>query len=602
MLPFAESRRLTGINPYFTGPGAALEVIGIAADDHLIAGWRRRAAQAIRHLGWDGGKAAASLCVRPHASGASLAMPAPPDQLYTATEVNEWALAATVIELDPRRRPDVEAALQEAWGDGTHPPVIEEAAALRRFGQLAADEARPPLRSLLAAAEAHGVPYLLDGDALTLGEGRGGRTWPLDELPEAAGVPWERLHHVPTAVVTGSNGKTTTTRLIAACCAEQGWTTGYSCTDGVFLAGETLESGDFSGPMGARRVLRDPRTGAAALETARGGILRRGLALAEAGVAVVTNISSDHFGEYGIHDLDALADVKLTVAGLVLRRGALVVNADDPWLRAGVARLQPRFGRTPALAWFAAAADAPLLCEHRARGGATCGPRAGRLLLHVNGADHDLGAIADLPLALGGAAGFNVANLAAAGLAAAVLGVAPGAIARALAGFGRDAAANPGRLIRFDVNGTQVLLDYAHNPASLGGLLELAQRLRGSGRVGLLLGHAGNRADEDLRQVAATAASFRPDLVVVKEIDDYRRGRAPGEVPGILREALLRAGLPAESIELRMSELDAARCALDWARPGDLVVLLVHSPAARAAVLALLEPAGDPAAGPPAGR
>jgi cyanophycin synthetase len=136
----------------------------------------------------------------------------------------------------------------------------------------------------------------------------------------------------------------------------------------------------------------------------------------------------------------------------------------------------------------------------------------------------------------------------------------------------------------------QVLLDYAHNPAGLRGLLQVAAQLRsGSGRLGMLLGHAGNRRDADIEELARVAALFRPDLVVVKENEAHLRGRAPGEIPRIIRAALLGAGLPEAALPVCTSELEAARCALAWARPGDVLALPVHSPAARAAVLALLE-------------
>ncbi len=147
-------------------------------------------------------------------------------------------------------------------------------------------------------------------------------------------VPWAELRDVPAAIVTGSNGKTTTVRLLAACARAHGWRDGYNCTDGMFVAGEQIESGDYSGPVGTRTVLRDARVEAAILETARGGILRRGLAADSARVAaVITNVRSDHFGEYGIHDLAGLADVKLVVASAIDDTGLLVLNADDPMLR-----------------------------------------------------------------------------------------------------------------------------------------------------------------------------------------------------------------------------------------------------------------------------
>ena len=158
--------------------------------------------------------------------------------------------------------------------------------------------------------------------------------WRPDLADRCACRTWIRcrgreLRNVPTAIVTGSNGKTTTVRLLAACARAHGWRDGYNCTDGLFIAGEQIESGDYSGPVGTRTVLRDSRVEAAILETARGGILRRGLAAQRARVAVVTNVSADHFGEYGIDDLAGLADTKLVVASTIDDTGLLVLNADD---------------------------------------------------------------------------------------------------------------------------------------------------------------------------------------------------------------------------------------------------------------------------------
>ena len=140
-----------------------------------------------------------------------------------------------------------------------------------------------------------------------------------------------------------------------------------------------------------------------------------------------------------------------------------------------------------------------------------------------------------------------------------------------------------------------MLVDYAHNPEGLRGLLGVAAHLRGGGRLGMLLGHAGNRQDADIEAVARVAAAFRPDLVVVKENEAHLRGRAPGEIPRLIRATLLAAGLPESALPVRATELDAARCALEWARPGDVLALLVHSPAARTAVLAMLERPGTEA-------
>jgi len=569
-----------------------LELVGLAPEPWLTAGWRRRAVAMRARLGW----AEHGAVVRVHAGGASLALEAPCDCLFLATEVNEWALGATLLEHDPGRWRGLEAALlaaalEEASDPATViPPVLDERRAFERFATLAAREARPTLRALVATAAARALAVVLDDDALTLGSGSGGASYALGALPAPAEVPWPELREVPTALVTGSNGKTTTVRLIAACLERAGRRAGFSCTDGVFVAGQLVASGDYSGPAGTRLVLRDARTEAAVLETARGGILRRGIAVTRAPAAVVTNVSSDHFGEYGIDDLEGLADVKLSVAALVPADGLLVLNADDALLAARAARLAARFGRCPPLGWFALDDGHAALVRHRAAGGATCGVRDGSLTLARAGARHDLGRVAALPLTVGGSAGYNVANLAGAALAAAALGVDPATIALVYAAFGAEPGDNAGRLMRYRFDGIEVLVDYAHNPEGLRGLLGVAERLRApDGRLALLLGHAGNRQDEDIVALARVAAGFRPDLVVVKENEAQLRGRAPGEVPRILKAALLAAGLPASALPVCASELEAARHALGWARAGDVLALPVHSGAARAAVLGLID-------------
>jgi UDP-N-acetylmuramyl tripeptide synthase len=281
--------------------------------------------------------------------------------------------------------------------------------------------------------------------------------------------------------------------------------------------------------------------------------------------------------------------VKLSVAAPVDSGGLLVLNADDAILRQGAENLTVRFGRRPPLGWFALDAQQPLLCDHRLRGGSTCGVHHGRLLLHHRGETHDLGPVSAMPLSIGGVAAYNIANLAAAALAAVALGISAASIRAVFASFGRNAHDNPGRMMRFEVGGAQVLIDYAHNPDGLRGFLSVARRLRGEGgRLGVLLGHAGNRKDEDIQALAAAAAEFCPDLIVVKENESQLRGRSPGEVPGIIRRELLRLGFPEAALPVRTTEFDAARYALDWARPGDVVALPLHGPLARAAVLTFL--------------
>jgi cyanophycin synthetase len=572
-----------------------LDVIHVAVDDPLLLAWRGRIERAAARLGWPHPQTV----VRRHSTGTSLAITAPCDQLFLATEVNEWALCAALIERDPVRWRSLEEALVAAAlaaaENSMNPaadlkPVIEESAALERFERAAALEANPRLRALLEVAATRELPHSLDDSQLTLGEGAAGRSFPLTALPPAAEVPWGDLRGIPTALVTGSNGKTTTVRLLAACARAHGWRTGYNCTDGVFLDDEALALGDYSGPAGARMVLRESRAQAAILETARGGILRRGIAVSHADAAIITNVSSDHFGEYGIDDMEGLADVKFAVASVVAPRGSLVLNADDARLRLRGDAFVGRFGDHSRLGWFALDADQETLRAYRLRGSPTCGVRHGRLCLSHGGVDHDLGLVSAMPLSMDGVATYNIANMAGAALVAFQLGIAAPTIAAVLGRFGASLEDNPGRMMRFDVRGVRVLIDYAHNADGLRGFLTVTDHLRRrGGRLGLLLGHAGNRTNADIESLARVAVEFHPDLVVVKENEAQLRGRAVGEVPRIIRTELLRLGFPESAAVLCESEVEAARYALDWSRPGDVLALPLHSTSARAAVVELLK-------------
>lgn len=553
--------------------GAVLDTLGVLADDPAThERWRASVQDMCRALGWPDRPAV----VRPHASGAMLAIEAPLDQLMTATEVNEWAweLATGLIGGD---------AAAYAGFEPLHASVAGFGDALALFRERAAAERRPALTSLLNAAREHALPLYMDDDNLSLGAGSGCMSWPLAALPAVKDVPWASLHDVPTALVSGSNGKTTTVRLLAAFARAAGLTAGYCCTDGVSVGDTMSATGDYSGPGGARTVLRDRAVEFAVLETARGGILRRGLTPMEAEVAVITNVSADHFGEYGIDCVEDLADTKLVLAHALGTAGVLVLNADDPVLMARALNLRCRVALS-ALDYLH-----PRLVQARAEGGASCGVSGGRLLLHWAGVEHDLGAVVGMPLTVGGGARYNIANIAGAALAGAALGFAPTLLAEVLTRFGSTRLDNPGRMERWDLNGMTVLMDYAHNPEGLAGLLAVANGLRGAGRLGLLMGQAGNRGDGLIHQLAQAAAAARPDHVVLRDISGYLRGRSEGEVPAILRRAMVACGTDDSIIETVLPEFRASCTLLEWGRAGDVVVLPMHSLKSRQKLQQLLD-------------
>jgi UDP-N-acetylmuramyl tripeptide synthase len=557
---FSNSRRLIGPNRYFAGSAVTLTPLGnAAADPAALQSWARHVRAMAQSLQWPDPQP----LIAPHAADVSLVFSAPQDVLLTATEVSEWAWERAAAEFGER-------GFDLAHADLPIPSAV--------FAGRAAAERSELRAALRSAAAARGLPTFEDDETLSIGAGSGSRTWRREALPAVDAVDWAALADIPTALVTGSNGKTTTVRLLAAMAAASGLRPGLCSTEGVFVDGQAVTHGDFAGPDGARTVLRHPDVQAAILETARGGILRRGLAVRRATVAVVTNIHADHFGEYGVDDAQALATTKLVVAHAVRDGGTLVLNADDAVLMATASGLA--HVAAARLALFAEAESQPSLVALRARGGNTCAVREGQLVLHENGREHTLGALIDMPLTVQGAALYNVGNLCAAALAAMALGLSLPAVTRTLQSFGANPLDNPGRLERWQHRGALVLMDYAHNPDALDQLLTTARALKPA-RLLLLLGQAGNRGDDAIADLARTAARFAPDRVVIKELALMLRGRELGDVSARLARALESAGYPAAHIDLVADEEAAAHALLDVAGPGDVVVLPVHTRAVR---------------------
>jgi cyanophycin synthetase len=568
-LKLLDSRRVTGPGLLLDGPGAVMDVaLDEPVRDRAIVAWREAATRMLAAVGLP----EARLRSRYFQGGATLGFTAPADVLYTATELNEWAWASA------------EAAMT---GSGT-PAMEHEAARLRAALEL---ERNPALLAMLTAARAHGVNFLAGEEAVSVGSGTGVLVWPERELPRPTDVPWERVHDIPIALVTGSNGKTTVVRLLAAMAAEAGRVEGTTTTDGVSLQGRFLEESDFSGPSGARMLLRRPEVETAVLETARGGLLRRGLAVKHACVAVVTNIAADHLGEFGVQTLAELAETKLLVTRAVAGGGRVVLNADDSVLAGAGERIAAE------LAWFTLDPANPIVRAHVQGGGTAAMLDGSSLVLIERGKRTTLASADTMPIALGGAARHNLANALAAAAAAGALGIDHRAIRGALERFGRSPADNPGRANIIELGGAHVFLDYVHNPHGMAALATALERFPARRRL-VVLGQAGDRDDTSIRELARAALGLSPDRVVLKEMDAYLRGRAPGEVTRLMTEGLVEAGYPREAITTVPTELDAVRAALVWAEPGDLLVFGIHQD--RRVVTALLD--GLRAAGWAAGR
>ena len=540
-----EARRITG--PHLLGDrtGAALDVALGESDGELVEAWDAAARRLLRAVGWTDEATA----VARFPGGAHLFVSAPSDSLYAATEL-------------------AELAWHEAAGN---PP---DSAGIERLRGQVARERNPALLALEREAARRGLTFLHDDDGVSIGSGHGVMIWSADALPSLRDVPWGHLADVPVGLITGSNGKTSTVRLAAAMAREAGHVPGFTTTDGVSVGRELIRPTDFAGPMGARIVLRDERVTIAILETARGGILRRGLAVRRAEAAVITNIAEDHFGDFGVASLEALLEAKLIVTRVVPPGGAVILNAGDPLLRARGESL-PRV-----ITWFSR--------EGKVRG-------AARQLVLEDGAlvlygerPTIIAKVDDLPAAGAAPAPHEIENALAATALALSLGISPEAIGAALRSFD-PIADNPGRGTSLELDGIRIIVDYGHNPHGLAALGNVLASIPAKRRL-ILLGQAGDREDTAIAELAASALALAPDRIVLKELANFRRGRAPGEVRALLRKALADRGFPVDAMDEAETEADAVERALAWARPGDLLVLLVHDE--RAAVLELLHRAG----------
>ncbi len=404
---------------------------------------------------------------------------------------------------------------------------------------------------------------------------------------------------VPIIAVTGTNGKTTTARMIAHIFKGLGRKVGMTSTDGVVIDERLVIKSDASGPKSARMVLMNPRVDFAVMEVARGGILREGLGYDRNDVAVVTNVAPDHLGMRGIDTLKQLADVKAVVVEAVPRDGFAVLNADDELVRAMGRRC------SGSIVWFSLQPPGTKVrdfIEERCRRGGRAivlepTDKGDMIVIRHGRRSMQLAWTHLLPSTFGGAAKMNVANAMAAAGAAFAAGAPLHDIRQGLRTFTTSYYLSPGRMNLLDVNNIEVVVDYCHNPPGmrmLGDFVELysAQKagqaeLGKASRIGMV-GAAGDRRDDDIRELGAIAADHF-DVIVVRE-DDRLRGRAPGVTAELVAEGvrarMAEGGTRCRQVEIVLEELAAVRHCMARANPGDLVVLCVDK---HATVLGELE-------------
>ena len=373
---------------------------------------------------------------------------------------------------------------------------------------------------------------------------------------------------IPLAAVTGTNGKTTTSRMIAHILKMSGKRVGLTTTDGIYIDGERILKGDMTGPWSARVVLTDPTVEAAVLETARGGVLREGLGWDRCDVGCVVNVTADHLGLGGIDTVEDLAFVKRLIVEVVRDTGSSVLNADDK-LCVGMA--DHAEGR---IMYFSRSSTNDVVRKHVKAGGRAAVIEQGvhgEMLTIYDGDRHIPVTWTHLiPATLEGKAKFNVENALAAAAVAYSMGISLEHIRQGLRTFTTSFFQAPGRCNVFDEHPFRVIVDYGHNPAAMTKMVELVQSLRHQRAIGVMMA-PGDRKDEAIREIGRIAARAF-DVIVAKE-DSNRRGRPPGEVARLLREGAVEGGVAPEKCHELMTEREAIEMALGMAKPGDLVVV-----------------------------
>ncbi|MEM8814798.1 MAG: cyanophycin synthetase [Pseudomonadota bacterium] len=381
--------------------------------------------------------------------------------------------------------------------------------------------------------------------------------------------PPDSPSRIPIAAITGTNGKTTTSRMLAHILKLSGKTVGFTSTDGVYIDGNLSVPGDMTGPVAANIILRDPSVDAAVMEVARGGMLRSGLGFRTCNVSCVLNISSDHLGLRGVDTLEQLAEVKRIP--IEIAQDAAVLNADDPHCLN-----MADYTEAEKLCYVTMNPAHPLVKQHIKAGGQAFvleqGMNGHMVTIYDSESHTPLLWTHLIPATVEGRAMHNVQNAMFAAALAYNLGISLEDIRHGLRTFDSSFFQAPGRMNIYNEHPFRVILDYAHNPAAVKAMCGLVERFDVDGRRIVVLAAPGDRRDEDIRDVAATAAGHFDHYIC--RCDDNRRGRGPDEVAVMLKNKLLEEGVDADRIEVVPDEQEATLHALELAAPGDLVLIL----------------------------
>ncbi|MES2284951.1 MAG: cyanophycin synthetase [Bacteroidota bacterium] len=376
--------------------------------------------------------------------------------------------------------------------------------------------------------------------------------------------PTGKSCRIPIIAITGTNGKTTTTRLISHIVKNNGFKVGFTTSDGIYVGNSMLTKGDTTGPVSAEFILKDPTVEFAVLETARGGILRAGLGFSKCDVAIVTNVQADHMGLSDINTLDEMAKVKGVVVESVKRDGYAVLNADNKYC--------VKIGKNAncKVAYFSVDENNPVIVEHCKKGGIAAIYENGYITIKKGDWKFRVEKATLIPLTFGGKVTFMVYNVLAATLASYVYGFKIEDIGTSLETFIPSAAQTPGRMNIFTFKDFKVMIDFAHNPDGFNGIKEFLSTIDSPDKIGIITG-TGDRRDSDIRELGRISAQMF-DHIIIRQ-DKFLRGREADDIVKLLVEGIKEID-PKQSYEYIPKEVDALKHALSLAKPGTFITAL----------------------------
>ncbi|WP_116963959.1 Mur ligase family protein [Fastidiosibacter lacustris] len=549
-LPEGYSRRLVGPNLFFSETGTVLDIPLKSHQQELVNIWQNVCKRVLTELNWGEYK----LAYKIYNGGLRLAFTAPVDILLAACDVIDYTWKEACYRFLHK---------QEFV-------VCKEAKDVLQ--KMIKAEQNPAYRVLYAKAKTHGVNVFRDGDEAYVGSGVGRYKVSL-LTDDYLSIPWQDVYDVPAVIVTGTNGKTTTVRLTYYICQQAGKLTGYASTDWVVINDQIIGKGDYSGPTGHQFVLTNPQVEIAVLESARGGLLKRGLIETQVKAATITNVSPDHMGEDGVETLQDLIEAKCIVyRGLAGENAYAVINLDDVHLASLVNVIKKPnkilISKNPIeVSQLGTLSDKDKACY----------VKNNVFIWWENYKEHILVKLTDVPLTINGAAKHNIENTLHAIALAYALGISLDDIGHALTTYKNDINQNQGRANIYELqSGATVIVDFAHNPAGLDAILSLARHYcNKDSRLSLMLGTTGDRINliDDCSRVVV---QYQPSQIFIKELKKYLRGAKLGEIPQKVAVSLAHFGIKQDTIFFVEDELSGAKQALQNLQSDDVCVLCCH--------------------------